>query len=150
MPDSLTLLMAQLNPTVGDINANTQKIIDVIEKNQKKHDIIVFPECVLTGYPPEDLLFRTELFQQIETALQDITAITKQCHIILGHPSQHQNVLDQNSKLCEAVAFEEILHQYPNASYVKLDIEGPEYAIIERLQNINKFSYVFRFNLKFT
>ena len=92
MPDSLTLLMAQLNPTVGDINANTQKIIDVIEKNQKKHDIIVFPECVLTGYPPEDLLFRTELFQQIETALQDITAITKQCHIILGHPSQHQNV----------------------------------------------------------
>jgi FkbM family methyltransferase len=51
--------------------------------------------------------------------------------------SQHQNVLDQNSKLCEAVAFEEILHQYPNASYVKLDIEGPEYAIIEKLQNIN-------------
>jgi len=87
MSQSLSILMAQINPTVGAIDANKTKIIDIIKKHQLDHDIIVFPELVLTGYPPEDLLLRDELFLQVEEALKDIQSITANCHVIIGHPS---------------------------------------------------------------
>ena len=86
MHPSLSLLMAQINPTVGAIKANTAKIINIIELNQHDHDVIIFPELALTGYPPEDLLFRDELFEQLDEALQSIQASTQDCHVIIGHP----------------------------------------------------------------
>lgn len=87
MQKNLAILMAQINPTVGAITANTAKIIDIIQTHQPKHDVIIFPELALTGYPPEDLLFRDELFFQVEHALQLIEANTQDCHVIVGHPS---------------------------------------------------------------
>lgn len=83
----LSLLIAQINPTVGAIRTNAEKIINIIQTHQLTHDVIVFPELALTGYPPEDLMFRHGFFQQIEDALKSLMACTKQCHIIVGHPS---------------------------------------------------------------
>jgi len=86
MPKNLTFLMAQINPTVGAIAQNALKIISIIQEDNDKHDVIIFPELALTGYPPEDLLFRDELFSQIDEALVQIQASTKQAHVIVGHP----------------------------------------------------------------
>ncbi len=86
MPQSLSILMAQINPTVGAITANTAKIIDIIQSHQHNHDVIIFPELALTGYPPEDLLFRDELFYSVNKALELIKACTQLCHVIVGHP----------------------------------------------------------------
>ncbi len=83
----LALLMAQINPCVGDIQKNMEKIIAVIETHQNQHDIIVFPELALCGYPPEDLLFREEFHQQISKALHTIRCVSKHCYTIIGHPS---------------------------------------------------------------
>jgi len=87
MPQTLSILMAQINPTVGAIADNAEKIIDIIQKHSSNHDLIVFPELALTGYPPEDLLFRAELFLQIDKALKAIQSNTRNCHIIVGHPT---------------------------------------------------------------
>lgn len=86
MQPTLTLLMAQINPTVGAITTNTQKIITCIINNQANHDIIVFPELAITGYPPEDLLLREELNTRVAESLQKIQAATKDCYIVVGHP----------------------------------------------------------------
>lgn len=83
--------MAQINPTVGAINKNTQKILSIITDNQISHDVIIFPELALTGYPPEDLLFRDSLFEQCENALKQIIENTTQCHVIIGHPTKENN-----------------------------------------------------------
>lgn len=91
MPQTLSVLMAQINPTVGAISSNTTKIINIIETHQNNHDLIIFPELALIGYPPEDLLFHNELFLQVETALNAIQKITKNCHVILGHPTMEEN-----------------------------------------------------------
>lgn len=80
--------MAQINPKVGDIFNNMTKIMDIIQAHQHTHDVIIFPELALTGYPPEDLLFRDDFFQQVENALHMIRDSTKNCHIIVGHPSR--------------------------------------------------------------
>lgn len=83
----LNILMAQINPTVGAIEANRDKIIAIINDQQTQHDIIIFPELTLTGYPPEDLLFRKELHQAVTASLETIQAATKECHVIIGHPT---------------------------------------------------------------
>lgn len=76
----------QFNPIVGAISANSEQIIQQI-KNNTKADIILFPELSLTGYPPEDLLYRPELYKQVGHFLN---LIATQCKpeqiVILGHP----------------------------------------------------------------
>lgn len=87
MHQTLTILLAQLNPTVGAIETNTAKLVHVIQTQQEQHDVILFPELSITGYPPEDLLFRQNLHQRVEQALQTIQANTNDCYVIVGHPS---------------------------------------------------------------
>jgi len=82
----LNILMAQINPMIGAINANADHIINVIKNHQTSHDLIVFPELVLTGYPPEDLLLRASFHQQIAEALTKISAVVEDCHVLVGHP----------------------------------------------------------------
>ena len=86
MQANLKLLMAQINPTVGAIQSNETKIIEIIENKQSEHDLIIFPELSLTGYPPEDLLFRQDFYQAINESLQRIQASTKDCYVLIGHP----------------------------------------------------------------
>lgn len=56
----LTLVMAQLDPLVGDIPGNAARAIEAVREARIEHgaDIVVFPELFLSGYPPEDLLLR--------------------------------------------------------------------------------------------
>ncbi len=90
MQSNLNILMAQINPTVGAIKANETQIIDIIKTKQSTHDLIIFPELALSGYPPEDLLFRNEFHQAIKDSLDRIQEATKECYVLVGHPSQEK------------------------------------------------------------
>ncbi len=84
---SLQITLAQINFSLGDITANSQKIINRIQQaKQLKSDIIVFPELTITGYPPEDLLLRPGLYRHISAALPDIQAATMNITAIIGYP----------------------------------------------------------------
>ena len=67
MAKTICLVMGQINPLVGDVAGNVEKIIQAAEqaKAKFKADLIVFPELTLTGYPPEDLLLRPELLRRV-------------------------------------------------------------------------------------
>lgn len=79
----IRIALAQINPTVGNLEGNAKKIIQGIKKAvEQKADLIVFPELALTGYPPEDLLFKPKfiedninLIHQIAQKTGDIVAI---------------------------------------------------------------------------
>ncbi|MCR9191569.1 MAG: NAD+ synthase [Gammaproteobacteria bacterium] len=86
MTQPLTVLMAQINPIVGAIESNTDNIIQIITTHQQNHDLIIFPELAICGYPPGDLLLRQDLYTRVERALQTIAAAALHCHIVLGHP----------------------------------------------------------------
>lgn len=90
MQNKLTVLMAQINPTVGALTSNRNQIIEIIKSQQLNHDVIVFPELALTGYPPEDLLFRKEFQQKVNENLQLIQSVTEDCYVLIGHPSQEK------------------------------------------------------------
>lgn len=53
---NLTYTLAQLNPIVGDLSGNTKKLEAVWSK--AKTDLVIFPELILCGYPPEDLVLK--------------------------------------------------------------------------------------------
>ena len=73
----MKLALAQINPTVGDLTGNTQKILAFIATaKSQKADLIIFPELAITGYPPEDLLLKPQFVTDNLSALQ---AIVKQC-----------------------------------------------------------------------
>lgn len=80
---TLRLALAQINPTVGDLEGNTEKIIDHIRKAEEHSaDLVVFPELSVTGYPPEDLLLKPQFIRdnldalrRIKEEVWDITAI---------------------------------------------------------------------------
>ncbi|WP_133137092.1 NAD+ synthase [Legionella rowbothamii] len=90
MQNTLRILMAQINPTVGALAFNRDKIIEIIKNKQDDHDVILFPELALTGYPPEDLLFRNEFHLSVIEHLIQIQEVTKDCYVVVGHPSIDQ------------------------------------------------------------
>ncbi len=62
--------LAQINPTVGDIDANSQRILKAVDTARTREvDLLVLPELVLNGYPPEDLLLKPSFAQASERAL---------------------------------------------------------------------------------
>jgi NAD+ synthase (glutamine-hydrolysing) len=87
MPNPV-IVMAQINPLVGDIAGNTQLILTSVAQAKALHqaDMVVFPELALTGYPPEDLLLRDDLYRQVDTALVQIAQQTADCVVVLGAP----------------------------------------------------------------
>ncbi len=107
MTKTLRLVMAQLNFLVGDIEGNAQKIIEatVAARDIHKAHLIIFPELALCGYPPEDLLYRRELYERINRVLPAIKAQAKGIDIILGYPEKtmtgcyNQAALIQNGQI---------------------------------------------------
>ena len=82
------VVLAQLNMVLGGIEKNTEKVIaaSIDARENLSADIIVFPELTLTGYPPEDLLFRSDLHRRLEAALDQITRTVTGITAVIGHP----------------------------------------------------------------
>lgn len=75
--EGLRVALAQINPRVGDVDANTAAILKAIERAKSAGaDLAVFSELAIVGYPPRDLLHRPRLLQQQFRALDDIAAAT--------------------------------------------------------------------------
>jgi NAD+ synthase len=75
--DALKIALAQINPTVGDVTGNAALIKSArTDAAQLGAELVVFPELVLSGYPPEDLVYRSAFLDAVDTALRDLAALT--------------------------------------------------------------------------
>jgi NAD+ synthase (glutamine-hydrolysing) len=84
---TIRLTLAQINCAVGDIDANSRKILYCIEKAKKlKSDIIIFPELSLSGYPPEDLLLKPHFITKCHQYLKKISHSSNSILAIIGSP----------------------------------------------------------------
>ncbi|MFH1227372.1 MAG: NAD+ synthase [Planctomycetota bacterium] len=85
MAKIIKLALAQVNPTVGDIKGNIRLIISrIIRARAEKADIVAFPELVVTGYPPEDLLLNEEFINKNLRAIRDIADSVKNITAVVG------------------------------------------------------------------
>lgn len=87
----MKIAIAQINCTVGDFAGNVAKILAATEQaKQAGADLVITPELALCGYPPQDLLLRTEFYLACDEALADLVKQVKGITLLVGHP-HHQD-----------------------------------------------------------
>ena len=89
----MKIALAQINPTVGDLNGNSRKVIDFARRaHQQGADLVVFPELCMTGYPPQDLLEHPAFVEATQEALAEVAQkVPQEMGIILGAPVPNQS-----------------------------------------------------------
>ena len=86
------LALAQVNPTVGDIAGNTDIVLQRIdEARAAQADLVAFPELMLTGYPPEDLLLKPSFIRDNLAALERVVAASKGIAVVVGFVNSEGN-----------------------------------------------------------
>ena len=74
----MKITIAQLNNTVGDIDGNITKALEVISSEKSKNsDLIVFSELFISGYPPEDLVLKDSFLNACYEGLEKIVIFSK-------------------------------------------------------------------------
>jgi NAD+ synthase (glutamine-hydrolysing) len=91
----LRIVMAQLDFLVGEIQGNADRILAACRRARDEQDaaVVVFPELALSGYPPEDLLFRAHFLDDIDEAMARLTGEITRVTAIIGHPLRHEGQL---------------------------------------------------------
>jgi NAD+ synthase (glutamine-hydrolysing) len=95
MPDNqpLRLALCQVDPTVGDIDANAAMIArGIATARDAGAQIVAFGELALTGYPPEDLLYKEHFLRDVRAALERLAAGTEGVVAIVGFPERADRV----------------------------------------------------------
>ena len=141
--NQLRVVLAQIDPVVGDVAGNTRKVIAATQQARQEHDaeLVVFPELCLTGYPPEDLLLRPGLLKRVDKALQTLCQQIDDITIIVGHPlgevgKELFNAASViNKKQITAQYLKQKLPNYGVFDEKRYFIEGREATIID----INQF-----------
>lgn len=119
----LRIAIAQTNCLVGDIKGNTRSVIDhcITARDKFDCDIVIFPELILTGYPPEDLLFRQALYLQLSSSIEEIKEKTSGINTLIGYPVKKQEF---TYNACSLIADGEI-----KCTYFKQDL--PNYSVFD-------------------
>ncbi len=100
MTDSLSIAIAQLDPTVGDIAGNLGRLKDAWHEAQLAGaDLVVASELFVAGYPPEDLVLKPAFVAACEAAVKEFAqTVEKGPAVLLGTPWR------QDGKLYNAAA----------------------------------------------
>ena len=81
----LRAALAQINTTVGDLRGNTAKIIEYIDRARAEGaDLVSFPELTITGYPPEDLLYKNNLIRDNRERLDEVIEHSAGIAVVVG------------------------------------------------------------------
>jgi len=136
--------MAQINPTVGDLAGNRDKIIDYINRAKKLGaDVVVFTELAVTGYPPEDLLLKPQFTKDNLRTLKEITRATRGITAIVGFVDSNEHIYDaaaimSNGKLMHVYhkmllpnygVFDEYRYFKPGKRYPIITVKGVNLGI---------------------
>ena len=89
----LRLALCQINATVGDIAGNAERVREGMRAaRQAGAGLVLFPELVLTGYPPEDLLLKEHFLADVATALRSLAADAQGLVAVVGFPERAEDV----------------------------------------------------------
>ncbi|MEM1446599.1 MAG: NAD+ synthase [Planctomycetota bacterium] len=83
----MRIALAQINPTIGDITGNAEKISRrLIEARDADADLAVFPELTILGYPPKDLLLKPDVIDRARAAVEQLAHETAGLTALIGLP----------------------------------------------------------------
>jgi len=84
----LKIAVGQINPVVGDVDGNVERILGVVTEARDTlgADLIMLPELAICGYPPEDLLFHGNMRRKVAAALDSLQARVTGIDVLVGYP----------------------------------------------------------------
>jgi NAD+ synthase (glutamine-hydrolysing) len=82
---------AQLNPTVGDLRGNFQKILEFYERlSAAGAELVVTPELAITGYPPQDLVFKSRFVPEALEILDELHRRVGKAALLVGFVDRNE------------------------------------------------------------
>ncbi len=137
--------LAQVNPTVGAIEANARLVADWMGRARAAGcDIVAFPELTLTGYPPEDLLFKPAFIEANLRALADVAKQSRGLTAVLGFVDKRDDIFNAAAVLHDGAHAGTYHKQYlPNYGvfdenrYFQSGTESPVFTLGETTMGAN-------------
>lgn len=123
MEGQLRIAMAQFDFPVGDVAGNAARIAGMIAfaRDEYGADIVLFPELALSGYPPEDLLYRPAFLHECETAMASVAKAAVGIVAVVGWPQSAGSVVFNAASVLRGGAIE--------STYRKREL--PNYAVFD-------------------
>ncbi len=120
--DQVTIALAQVNPTVGDVHGNIA-LARRIREQTTEADLIVFPELFVSGYPPEDLVLKPFFLDTVEQAVRELATDTADGGpaLIIGAPWR------ENDKCYNAI----LLLDGGEVKTQRFKVELPNYGVFD-------------------
>lgn len=144
----MKIALAQINPTVGDISGNVEKIISFGHQAKLKGaSLVIFPELAITGYPPKDLLlkanFITSNLEGLKRVAEELADIAVLVGFVAPNPGNGRPVhnacafikdgevkcVQHKSLLPTYDVFDEDRYFEPASKYITCEIEGRKIAL---------------------
>ena len=103
-PDSRTIriALAQINVSVGDLDGNRTRIMESIKRARELGAALVaFPELAITGYPPEDLLFKPRFIEANIRTLHQLVKETQNIAAVIGFADRKDDIYNSAAVACD-------------------------------------------------
>jgi len=143
----LRITLAQINPTVGDIEGNLALMQRAaLAAQEANSDVVVFPELVLSGYYPGDMLLEPVFWKAVENGIQSLLERSRQTpglHWVIGSPTRREGPGKPLENSLLVIADGQILLQYAKQLLPTYDVfderrhfePGADHAKVLRVQN---------------
>ena len=93
----MKIALCQINPIIGNLDYNKNKIVKGYEKGvASKADLVIFPELSLVGYPPLDLVEKEEFRKTVKEKINELAAITGQVGLLFGAITEDDDLIGTN------------------------------------------------------
>ena len=137
--------LAQINPTVGDLEGNVARIRAGLQQARTVGaHLVAFPELAVTGYPPEDLLFKSSFVETNLRALADVAAASTGLTAVVGFVDKRDDIFNAAAVLHDGALAGVYHKQYlPNYGvfdenrYFQAGTEAPVFALGETAFAVN-------------
>jgi len=124
VPVPLRVALCQLNLVVGDLEGNADRVIDTLhEVEAADADVAVFPELAISGYPPEDLLFKPRFIADSRAMLDRVAAATGSCAAVVGFPDGEDGSVFNGAAICAGGRVVGVYHKRELPNYTVFDEE---------------------------
>jgi NAD+ synthase (glutamine-hydrolysing) len=119
----LRIAIAQINPLVGDIAGNAHLVRETARRarDELEAQAVVFPELTLSGYPPEDLLYKPHFLVQIRQALDELASQTIGTVLVVGFPELKEGLLYNSAAVLRDGAVQAIYRKQELPNYGVFD-----------------------------
>ncbi|HET7488313.1 MAG TPA: NAD+ synthase [Acidimicrobiales bacterium] len=117
----LRIAACQVNAVVGDLEGNVGRVLSFLAAAEDANaDVAVFPELVITGYPPEDLLLKPGFVEDNLEALQKVAARTGRCAAVVGFVDRDRDLFNA-AAVCAFGSVQGVYHKRILPNYAVFD-----------------------------